>query len=88
MKELLKKLSEAEAKTNALDELLEENPDDVKLNDEWLKAYTDEFNLYTELGNMLLKILKAHGMKDATRSTVNKMIVERRKELERLAEMM
>lgn len=64
------------------------NHDDVKLNDEWLKAYTDEFNLYTELGNMLLKVLKTNGMKDANRSTVNKMIVERRNDLERLAEMM
>lgn len=86
MKELLKKLREAEKKVNELDELLEANPQDEEIEKAWDEAYKKEFSLHNELREMLTKILKANGMKDINNYTVNKMIAEQRKELERIAE--
>ena len=86
MKELLKRLAEAEKKVNELDELLEANPQDEEIEIAWDYAYKTEFGLHNELREMLTKILKANGMEDVNNSTVNKMIAEQRKELERIAE--
>jgi hypothetical protein len=86
MKELLKRLAEAEKKVNELDELLEANPQDEEIEKAWDEAYKTEFSLHNELREMLTKILKANGMEDINNYTVNKMIAEQRKELERIAE--
>lgn len=86
MKELLKKLAEAEKKTNELDEKLEANPQDEELEKAWSVAYETEFSLHQQLSEMLIKILKANGMQDINKYTVNKMIAEHREQLEKIAE--
>lgn len=86
MKELLKKLAEAEKRTNELDELVEANPQDEELEKAWSVAYEIEFSLHQQLSEMLIKVLKANGMQDINKHTVNKMIAEHREQLEKIAE--
>lgn len=82
---LLDELKAAEVEMNKIDEAYENNPENNEIEAVWMERYTRERNAHEAVVQFLLKALKAGGMKDIKRSTVNKMIAENRDKLTEIA---
>lgn len=80
LKELFNKLELAEAETNRLDSLVEENPEDEALEVEWDIAYQKEYDIKISLANHI--VLLTSGKIDL--KTANAMIQIKRDQLKNL----
>lgn len=85
LEKLLKKLETAEAESNRMDSVYEADPENRENEIAWLEAYNAAFDAHEEVVKFLMEVLRANGMKDIDRSTVNKMIAEHRDQLTTIA---
>ena len=84
MKELLKKLEEAEKRANAADEAWDNDPENEQLEIEFDEAYNEEWNARKAVINEVVKI--TNGQIDE--KTVNTMLNVKRNELKAIIERM
>lgn len=85
LEKLLKELKAAEAEMDKIDKAYENDPENSEIESAWMDLYTREQNAHEAVVQFLTKALKAAGMKDIKRSTVNKMIAEQRDRLTEIA---
>ena len=85
LEKLLKNLEAAEAESNRMDSVYEEDPENREIEMAWLEAYNAAHDAHEALVKYLLETMKANGMKDITRATVNKMIAKHRGSLKKIA---
>lgn len=82
LKRLMKEFEAAEEKSNRLDDLWEDDYDNEDLEQEWMKAYKEEWIARERLQAAIVSF--THGMIDA--KTVGTIILAKRDELKSLIE--
>ena len=80
LKELFNQLESAEAETIRLDSLVEENPEDESLEEEWDTAYKKEYDIKMLLASHIVEMTS--GKIDL--KTANMMILSKREQLKTL----
>lgn len=83
IKELLKKLEDAEIKTNELDKLMVENPDNEEIEKAFDEAYKKEWEVFNKLIDEVVKFTEGK----IDRKQVYNMIQLKRSELKSIIEM-
>ena len=84
IKELLKKLEDAEKKANELDKLMEENPDNEEIEKAFDEAYKKEWEVFNKLIDEVVKFTEGK----IDRKQAYNMIQLKRSELKSIIEMM
>ena len=84
IKELLKKLEDAEKKANELDKLMEENSDNEEIEKAFDEAYTKEWEVFNKLIDEVVKFTEGK----IDRKQAYNMIQLKRSELKSIIEMM
>ena len=82
MKELLRRLAEAERKTTEIDEKWVADPENEELEREWDEAYKIEFELHQELVKAIVEYTKGQ----ITENIAKRMVATKREELTKILE--
>ena len=80
LKELFNQLESAEAETIRLDSLVEENPEDESLEEEWDTAYKKEYDIKMSLASHIVEMTS----EKIDLKTANMMILSKREQLKTL----